>query len=86
MRRPACMTALSLLALLLFPKASIAVETAPRISDGEIIERLTRLEEGQKHLETSLVQPGKSSSAVGIMVKRGTKSVEHPTHSASGGH
>jgi predicted PurR-regulated permease PerM len=54
MRRRVYITALSLLALLLFPKASIAVEIAPRISDREIIERLTRLEEGQKHLETSL--------------------------------
>ena len=35
-------------------KASIAVEAAPRISNREIIERLTKLEEGQKQLETSL--------------------------------
>ena len=31
-----------------------AIETAPRISDREIIDRLTKLEEGQKHLEESL--------------------------------
>jgi hypothetical protein len=54
MRRRVYVITLSLLALLIFPQASIAVEIAPRISDREIIERLTRLEEGQKHLETSL--------------------------------
>ena len=54
MRRRVSITTLSLLALLIFPKESIAVEIAPRISDREIIERLTRLEEGQKYLETSL--------------------------------
>ena len=31
-----------------------AVDVAPRISDVEIIERLTRLEEGQKKLEDSI--------------------------------
>ena len=36
---------------LLFPSMLIAVETAPRISDREIVERLTRLEEGQRSLE-----------------------------------
>ncbi|WP_200238316.1 hypothetical protein [Lamprobacter modestohalophilus] len=34
----------------------LAVETAPRISDREIIETLTRLEAGQKALETSMNQ------------------------------
>ncbi|RLB27468.1 MAG: hypothetical protein DRG87_11375 [Deltaproteobacteria bacterium] len=33
------------------PSLLIAVERAPRISDKEIVERLTRLEEGQKNLE-----------------------------------
>ena len=33
-----------------------AVETAARITDREIIERLTRLEEGQKHLTEALAQ------------------------------
>jgi len=33
------------------PSLLIAIETAPRISDREIVERLTRLEEGQKNLE-----------------------------------
>ena len=36
---------------ILMPSLVIAVETAPRISDREIVERLTRLEEGQKSLE-----------------------------------
>ncbi len=36
---------------ILTPSLLIAVETAPRISDREIVERLTRLEEGQKNLE-----------------------------------
>jgi len=33
------------------PSLVIAVERAPRISDREIVERLTRLEEGQKNIE-----------------------------------
>jgi len=33
------------------PSLLIAVERAPRISDKEIVERLTRLEEGQNNLE-----------------------------------
>ena len=33
------------------PSLLIAVERAPRISDKEIVERLTKLEEGQKNLE-----------------------------------
>ncbi|MEA3358595.1 MAG: hypothetical protein U9R17_04205 [Thermodesulfobacteriota bacterium] len=36
---------------ILTPSLLIAVETAPRISDREIVEKLTRLEEGQKSLE-----------------------------------
>ena len=36
---------------ILMPSLVIAVEKAPRISDREIIERLTRLEAGQKRLE-----------------------------------
>jgi len=36
---------------LLAPSMLIAVETAPRISDREIVERLTKLEEGQKNIE-----------------------------------
>jgi len=36
------------------PSLLIAVERAPRISDKEIVERLTRLEEGQKSLERRL--------------------------------
>lgn len=37
--------------LLSFPCLIFAVEKAPRISDKEIVERLTRLEDGQKNLE-----------------------------------
>jgi len=36
---------------ILTPSFLIAVERAPRISDREIVERLARLEEGQKNLE-----------------------------------
>ena len=36
------------------PSLLIAVERAPRISDKEIVERLTRLEEGQRNLERRL--------------------------------
>ncbi len=36
---------------ILTPSLLIAVERAPRISDREIVERLTKLEEGQKSLE-----------------------------------
>jgi len=37
---------------ILMPSQVIAVEKAPRISDREIVERLIRLEEGQKNIET----------------------------------
>ena len=37
-----------LMAILLIPMVAAAVEKAPRITDREIVERLTRLEEGQK--------------------------------------
>ena len=40
-----------LIAVLIIPSLLFAIETAPRISDREIVERLTRLEEGQKNLE-----------------------------------
>ena len=36
---------------ILTPSFLIAVERAPRISDREIVERLTRLEEGQMNIE-----------------------------------
>ena len=36
---------------ILTPSLLIAVERAPRISDREIVEKLTRLEEGQRNLE-----------------------------------
>ena len=38
----------------LFPYPVEAIETAPRISDREIVERLTRIEEGQKALRNEL--------------------------------
>lgn len=38
------------LAFCLFPSQALPVETAPRITDREIVEKLTRLEEGQKTL------------------------------------
>jgi len=40
-----------MIAVLIIPGPLFAIETAPRISDREIVERLTRLEEGQKNLE-----------------------------------
>ena len=40
-----------LVTVLTIPSLLLAVERAPRISDREIVERLTRLEEGQKHLD-----------------------------------
>ena len=40
-----------LIVSILTPSLLIAVETAPRISDREIVERLARLEEGQKNIE-----------------------------------
>ena len=39
-----------LMAILLVPVVAAAVEKAPRITDREIVEKLTRLEEGQKAL------------------------------------
>ena len=41
---------------LFLPSMAQAVEVAPRISDREIIERLTRLEEGQKALHSEMNQ------------------------------
>jgi len=42
--------------------STLAVETAPRISDREIVERLTRLEEGQKNLEERITSLGSGLS------------------------
>ena len=39
-----------LITVLMMPSLLLAVEIAPRISDREIVERLTKLEEGQKHI------------------------------------
>ena len=43
-----------LIIVLVIPSLLLAVETAPRISDREIVERLTKLEEGQKNLENRI--------------------------------
>ncbi len=43
--------ATGLIAMLFIPSIISAIEKAPRISDREIVERLTRLEEGLKALE-----------------------------------
>ncbi len=40
--------------LLLFPSLVKAIETSSRISDREIVERLTRIEEGQKALQREI--------------------------------
>ena len=48
------MFALLLLLTLLCPGRVAAVETAPRIADREIVERLTKLEAGQAHLTAAL--------------------------------
>ena len=45
---------------ILSPSLLIAVERAPRISDREIVERLTRLEEGQKNIERRIDSLDKS--------------------------
>ena len=42
---------LFLFSLIVIQTELYAVETAPRISDREIVERLTRIEEGQKAIE-----------------------------------
>lgn len=43
-----------MIAVLIIPSSLFAIETAPRISDREIVERLTRLEEGQKSLRSEM--------------------------------
>nr|VFJ54433.1 MAG: hypothetical protein BECKDK2373B_GA0170837_104631 [Candidatus Kentron sp. DK] len=45
---------LLLLASLATPATGLAVEVAPRISDREIVERLVRLEEGQKAMQRQM--------------------------------
>jgi len=40
--------------MVFYISAALAVEIAPRISDREIVERLSRLEEGQKRLDTQI--------------------------------
>jgi uncharacterized membrane protein len=43
-----------LVTVLTIPSLLLAVEREPRISDREIVERLTKLEEGQKHLRSQM--------------------------------
>ncbi len=43
-----------LITVLIIPSLLPAIEIAPRISDREIVERLTRLEEGQKSLRSEM--------------------------------
>jgi len=45
---------MGLITALTIPSLVLAIETAPRISDREIIERLTRLEEGQNTLRAEI--------------------------------
>nr|VFJ88649.1 MAG: hypothetical protein BECKH772A_GA0070896_1001026 [Candidatus Kentron sp. H]VFJ90763.1 MAG: hypothetical protein BECKH772B_GA0070898_1001126 [Candidatus Kentron sp. H]VFJ96897.1 MAG: hypothetical protein BECKH772C_GA0070978_1000926 [Candidatus Kentron sp. H] len=51
---PACWFFTALFTLLAHPAAVLAVEVAPRISDREIIERLTGLEAGQQALQRQM--------------------------------
>nr|VFK18427.1 MAG: hypothetical protein BECKFM1743B_GA0114221_105453 [Candidatus Kentron sp. FM] len=46
----------ALFSVLIHADVALAVEVAPRISDREIIERLTRLEEGQQSMERQIEQ------------------------------
>ena len=50
MKKRTIVMAVMILAFII-PNLLFAFETAPRISDREIVERLARLEEGQKNLE-----------------------------------
>ena len=43
-----------LIPVLIIPSLLLAIEMAPRISDREIVERLTKLEEGQKNLRSQM--------------------------------
>jgi hypothetical protein len=47
-------TSFTSLALFILQNTALAIEASPHISDREIVERLTRLEEGQKKLEEDL--------------------------------
>ncbi|MBI4489791.1 MAG: hypothetical protein HY694_11950 [Deltaproteobacteria bacterium] len=47
---------LALVLILFFPSLVASIETAPRITDREIIERLTRLEEGLNALRAEIKQ------------------------------
>ena len=43
-----------LIPVLIIPSLLLAIERAPRISDRKIVERLTKLEEGQKSLRSEM--------------------------------
>ena len=43
-----------MISVIMIPSILFAIETAPRISDREMVERLTRLEEGQKSLRSEM--------------------------------
>ena len=43
-----------MISVIMIPSLLFANETAPRISDREMVERLTRLEEGQKSLRSEM--------------------------------
>lgn len=53
-----------LLSMLLGPTPALALEIAPRISDRELIERLTKLEEGQKQLAAQIESTNRRIDAV----------------------
>ena len=56
MRRSILILSLAIFFFSSISQALYAVETAPRITDREIVERLTALEEGQKRLEQKIEQ------------------------------
>ena len=45
---------ITLILFAFFHSVTVAIEVAPRISDREIVERLSRLDEGQKRLEARI--------------------------------
>ncbi len=55
-----CLIASLLAALTIWSGSAAAMEVAPRISDREIVERLTRLEEGQKAIVREMAEGRKS--------------------------
>lgn len=66
----------ALLSLLIFTSPVIAIEVAPRISDREIVERLTRVEEGIKGLQHQIADFKDSTNKQITEVKDGQKTLE----------